>query len=110
MALLREQHQCSTGEYVFSGYKGIGLAPKSMYMLLRAMGVDTTKVTVHGFRSSFRDWCGDKTDFAREHVEACLAHQVGNGVELAYRRQTALEKRRTIMDAWATYCAGQPSA
>jgi len=62
--------------------------------------------TVHGFRSTFRDWCGDKTSFQREHVEGCLAHQVGNSVELAYRRLTALEKRRVILDHWAEYCAG----
>jgi hypothetical protein len=47
---------------------------------------------------------GDTTHFAREHVEECLAHQVGNEVERAYRRATALEKRRVIMEAWAEYC------
>jgi integrase len=58
--------------------------------------------TPHGFRSSFRDWCGDKTTFPREVVKQCLAHSL-NAVEAAYRRATALEKRRKVMDAWAAY-------
>ena len=62
------------------------------------------KTSVHGFRSSFRDWAGDMTHFQREHVEACLAHRVGNSVELAYRRQSALEKRKEILEAWSAYC------
>jgi hypothetical protein len=62
-----------------------------------------TKLTVHGFRSCFRDWCGDETDTPREIAEAALAHKVG-GVEGAYRRGTALAKRRTSMEAWASHC------
>lgn len=61
-------------------------------------------VTVHGFRSSFRDWAGEKTHFAREVAEAALAHVVGDETERAYRRGDALEKRRRLMDAWAEYC------
>jgi integrase len=64
-------------------------------------------ITVHGFRSSFRDWCGDTTPFARDHVEECLGHAVGNAVEQAYRRSDALEKRWTIMAAGATFCEGR---
>jgi len=60
--------------------------------------------TVHGFRSAFRDWASNETSFAREPVEHCLAHLVGNSVELAYRRQDALAKRRIILGAWAAYC------
>jgi integrase len=89
--------------YVFSGYSKAALAEKAMGCLLRNMKVSAT---VHGMRSSFRDWAGDKTSFQREHVEACLAHRVGNSVELAYRRQTALEKRRVILQTWAEYCEG----
>ena len=74
-----------------------------MRSVLFHMGV---KTTVHGFRSTFRDWCGDQTNFQREHVEGCLAHRVGNSVELAYRRLGALEKRREIMEAWALFCGG----
>jgi integrase len=73
-----------------------------MRRVLRNMGVRVA--TVHGFRSSFRDWAGDKTNFQRETIEECLAHQVGNGTEQAYRRSDALEKRRVIMDKWSEYC------
>lgn len=72
-----------------------------MPILLRRMGRDET---VHGFRSTFRDWAGDMTAFQREVVEATLAHTVGDKAEQAYRRGDALEKRRKLMDAWAAYC------
>ena len=60
-------------------------------------------VTTHGFRSAFRDWAGDCTEFQREVIEAALAHVVGNRTERAYRRGDALEKRIELMDAWAEY-------
>jgi integrase len=60
--------------------------------------------TVHGFRSAFRDWCGEATAFPREIAEAALAHVIGDKAEQAYRRGDALEKRRKLMDAWAAYC------
>jgi integrase len=66
--------------------------------------------TLHGMRSVFRDWCGDRTNFAREIAEGCLAHAVGNAVEQAYRRGTALAKRRELMQAWANYLCGQSTA
>jgi integrase len=65
---------------------------------------------VHGFRSSFRDWCGDVAHAPREIAEAALAHTVGNSTERAYRRGDALDQRRKLMDAWASYCASTPSA
>ncbi len=61
--------------------------------------------TIHGFRSSFRDWAGDATSFPREIVEQALAHRVGDATEIAYRRSDALERRREVMDAWARYCS-----
>lgn len=61
------------------------------------------KLTTHGFRSSFRDWCGDATQYPREIAEMALAHKVGNAAELAYRRGSALEKRRVLMNDWAAY-------
>lgn len=67
-------------------------------------------VTVHGFRSTFRDWAGERTDTPREVAEAALAHTVGNKVEAAYRRGDALEKRRSLMEQWAAWCAGDGSA
>ena len=60
--------------------------------------------TTHGMRSAFRDWAGDKTDAPREIAEMCLAHLVGNDVEKAYRRGTALEKRRELIEKWAAFC------
>ena len=63
-------------------------------------------VVVHAMRSSFRDWCGDETSYPREVAEAALAHVTG-GVEGAYRRGSALEKRRALMAAWARYCGGE---
>ncbi len=63
-------------------------------------------VTAHGFRSSFRDWVSEQTNFAGELAEAALAHAVKDKTEAAYRRGSMLEKRRTLMDAWADYCGG----
>ena len=60
-------------------------------------------ITVHGFRSCFRDWAGDCTTYPREVAEGCLAHTI-KGVEAAYRRSDALEKRRRLLQAWASYC------
>ena len=74
-------------------------------MLLRRM--QQTEITVHGFRSAFRDWAGDRTTFPREVAEEALAHMVGNTVERAYRRSDALEKRRKLMQAWADFRAAK---
>lgn len=88
--------------WVFPGPTGAKpMSNMAMMMLLRRMGHDA--VSVHGFRSTFRDWAGECTNFAREVVEAALAHQIGNEVERAYRRGDALEKRRKLMDAWSRY-------
>lgn len=73
----------------------------AMTMLLRRM--DFGHVTVHGFRSTFRDWAGDATDYARELIEHALAHTIGNKVEAAYRRGTALERRRALMEHWSSF-------
>jgi len=76
-------------------------------VLLRRMKRDD--VTVHGFRSTFRDWAAEQTSFPSEVVEMALAHAVANKVEAAYRRGDLFEKRRKLMEAWANYC-GQPVA
>jgi hypothetical protein len=60
-------------------------------------------VTVHGFRSAFRDWAGERTSFPRDMAEAALARLLGDAVERAYRRGDALEKRRKLIDAWAGF-------
>ena len=63
--------------------------------------------TVHGFRSSFRDWAAEQTNFAGEVVEAALAHTISNRVEAAYRRTNFLQKRMLLMAAWASYLTGR---
>lgn len=78
-----------------------GLSNMAMDMTLRRMG--RSDVTVHGFRSSFRDWAAERTPFPREIAEAALAHLVGSDVERAYRRGDALEKRRELMRSWAEF-------
>lgn len=91
-------------DLVFPGQKrGAPLSDMSLTALLRRLKLD---VTVHGFRSSFRDWAGDATAFPREVAEAALAHAVGDATEAAYRRSDALEKRRKLMDAWGEFLAG----
>jgi integrase len=92
------------GLYVFPGRKpGKPLSGMAFDMLLRRMGLD---ITVHGFRSSFRDWAGNETAFPRDLIETALAHVVGDQTERAYRRSDALEKRRTLLEAWERYCEG----
>ena len=94
--------------YVFPGKRtSEGLSIMAMDMTLRRIGVD---ITVHGFRSSFRDWAGNETSFPRELAEAALAHVIGDKAEQAYRRSDALEKRRKLMEAWAAYCEPSKSA
>lgn len=102
VAILREMEKLRTSEFVFPGAKDSRpLSDMALTQLLRRMGLD---VTTHGFRSSFRDWAGDRTAFPREVAEAALAHLVGDEVERAYRRGDALEKRRKLMVAWADHC------
>jgi integrase len=79
------------------------MSDMTLTMLLRRLGVDAT---AHGFRSSFRDWAAEATNFPREVAEAALAHAVESRVEAAYRRSDLLEKRRMLMEAWAGYCGG----
>ena len=92
--------------FVFAGAApGRSMSNMSFLMLLRRMG--KSEVTTHGFRSSFRDRCGERTSFPRELAEAALAHVVGDKAELAYRRGDALEKRRAVMDSWSAFCGGE---
>jgi integrase len=98
LTLLRER-----GGYVFPGAKA--KAPLSnMAMLELLRGMNGNGYSVHGFRSSFRDWAGDRTHYAREVIEHALAHQIKDKAEAAYRRSDALEKRCQLMEEWARYC------
>lgn len=99
--ILSTMENSQVSEYVFPGSRADSkLSDMTLGKLLKNL---RPGFTVHGFRSSFRDWCGEETDFSREHAEACLAHSVGSAVERAYRRGNSLERRRTIMATWADY-------
>jgi integrase len=105
MAILGRMRELRRGEdqpLVFEGAKlGRPMSDMTLTMLLRRMKVNAT---AHGFRSSFRDWTAEATNFPREVAEAALAHAVESKVEAAYRRSDLLDKRRKTMDAWADYC------
>lgn len=89
--------------FVFTGSKnGKPLSDMSMAMLMRRM--EKTEFTVHGFRSAFRDWVSECTNFQTDLAEAALAHVLTNKVEAAYRRGDALERRRELMEAWSQHC------
>jgi hypothetical protein len=90
-------------DYVFANAVGRRFGHVTM---LRRVWQFAPGVTTHGFRSTFRDWVGDRTTFPREVAEAAIAHSVGDKAEQAYRRGTALAKRRTLMEAWGQFCAG----
>jgi integrase len=103
-AVLRRQAEvCPRNKLVFPGPRGGRLSQYFMTNAIRRAG-EPDAVT-HGFRSTFRDWAGEHTAFAREICEAALAHTVGGLVERAYSRGDLFEKRRKLMEAWATYCA-----
>jgi integrase len=106
VAILGEVQQARLSDFVFPGLKrGQPLSNAALQPVLQRAQADAT---VHGFRSSFRDWAGDSTAFARDVVEAALAHAIENQTEAAYRRSDALEKRRKLMAAWAAYCTSAP--
>jgi integrase len=95
IAILEHLGQARISPFVFPGRRSG--QPVSNTGLIELLG---NAATVHGFRSAFRDWCGDQTSFPRELAEAALAHRTGDAVELAYRRSDALERRRELMQAW----------
>lgn len=94
-------------ETLFPAIRGGKMSGMAMTMLLRRMKVE---VTVHGFRSGFRDWSAECTGYAHEVAEVALAHTIENKVERAYRRGDLFDKRRRLMDDWANYCASIPAA
>jgi integrase len=97
-----------SGSYLFpSHHPDKPLSHMTMLMLLKCMGHDD--VTVHGFRSTFKDWARDRTRFDNYVVEAALAHTSGDKVERAYARSDVLAKRAQLMDAWSKFCATPPA-
>jgi integrase len=102
--IVREMTQLRDA-FVFPGRsRGKRMSGNTMQHLLRHR-MKIANASVHGFRSSFRDWAGDCTSFPHDVVEAALAHAIENRTEAAYRRGTALEKRRQLMQAWDNYLA-----
>ena len=94
--------QGNGSDLVFANDKGAAYSDMTFTMALRRLG---HTFTVHGFRSTFRDWAGETTAFPREVIEHALAHQLKDKTEAAYSRGTLFEKRRQLMNAWAAYCA-----
>lgn len=105
LAIAREQIR-GDGDYLFPGLKPG--QPLSNMAMLEFLQEDMARpVTVHGFRSTFKDWATDHTNFQRQIIEEAMAHKVGDDAEQAYRRRDALDKRRRLMEAWAGFCGGE---
>jgi integrase len=108
LAILGDVPRLQGNPFIFPGAKkGRGLSNLAMLMTLRRI---RPGLTVHGFRSSFRDWAAESTGFAREIAEASLAHTIGNAVERSYRRGDFFAKRAKLMEAWSSYCGRGQSA
>jgi integrase len=102
--IVKALHETADGDFAFPGQKsGKPLSVMALEMVLRRMKIDDA--TVHGFRSAFRDWASECTNFSNEVCEAALAHVIENKAEAAYRRGDLFDKRRKLMEAWAVYCA-----
>jgi integrase len=97
-----------SGNYVFPGHKrNSHLSNAAMMLVLKRLG--RTDITVHGFRSTFRDWCAESTNYPSDVAEMALAHVLQDKTEAAYRRGDLLEKRTRLMGDWAKYCS-KPNA
>ena len=109
VAILDELPRLDGVELVFPGARrGRPISGVSLLTVLKRMGRET--LTVHGFRSTFRDWAAEITGFPREVCEQALAHTLADKTEAAYRRGDLIEKRRQLMNAWAVYCGQSPRA
>jgi integrase len=104
VALLRDLLAIRRSDAVFAG-RDYGRTAGATATRALACQIAGERITIHGFRSSFRDWSAEQTDFPREVAEMALAHSVSSEVEAAYRRGDLLEKRRALMQEWANYCA-----
>ena len=91
------------GPRLFSGDRLRRPFARSVRKLMASMG--HPGVTIHGFRSSFRDWAAEMTSYPNHVVEMALAHAIGSAVEASYRRGDLIDKRRMLMEAWADYCS-----
>ncbi len=106
--LLSQLYREDGNDHVFIGSQpGAGLSNMAMTTVLRRMG--RGDITVHGFRSTFRDWAAERTNFPNHVVEQALAHTIGDKVEAAYRRGDLFAKRAQLMAAWAKYLRASAS-
>jgi integrase len=112
LEILHNTYRETNNAYVFiGGHSGAALSNMAMTAVLKRMGhVGDRAVTVHGMRAAFRTWAAEQTGFPHEVVEQALAHTISNKVERAYRRGDLFEKRRKLMQAWASYCMSQLTA
>ncbi len=106
LAIIKKMNEIRESDFVFpGGKKGKPLSNMAMLAVLKRMGRDD--LTAPGFRSTFRDWAAERTNFPHEVVEMALAHTIENKVEAAYRRGDLFQKRRQLMEAWARFIAGE---
>ncbi len=106
LSLLVSLPRIDDSPYLFPGQrKGKSISNQAMTMTLRRMG--RGDLTVHGFRSTFRDWAAEKTNYSREVCELSLAHKIVDGAEAAYWRSDIFDKRSRLMSDWAQYVTGQ---
>ncbi len=111
LSIIKTQKESAFCEYVFpsshgskkSDFEGMPLSDMTLSAVLRRMKV---LAVPHGFRSTFRDWCAEQTDYPREVAEMALAHAIGNKVEAAYRRGDLFDKRKQLMQNWANFALG----
>jgi len=99
--ILNTQSHQEGCDVIFRAPRGGPLSDMAMTAVMRRMKIDAVP---HGFRSTFRDWAGERTNYPRDLAEQALAHALENKVEAAYRRGDSLEKRRKMMDDWASFC------
>jgi integrase len=108
LEILRALPHEKNNPFVFIGPRKGGLSNMGMASVLSRMG--RNDITVHGFRSTFRDWAAERTNYPNHVVEMALAHVVGDKVEAAYRRADLFEKRRKLMSDWTKFCSTKPAA
>src|SRR5262245_43348409 len=108
LAVLNKVSKGGPEDFIFAGGKKRPLSNMALLMVLRRMG--QVNLTVHGFRSTFRDWAAERTNFPSEVAEMALAHSVGDKVEAAYRRGDLFETRRRLMSEWAKFCTDYKDA
>ena len=106
VVILKRMQEIRQSDYVFPGrLEGRPIGDNTIWRLAKeAAGSD---ITIHGLRSSFRDWAAERTSFPREVAEMALAHAIPNAVERAYRRSDLFEKRRKLMETWTEFCGGR---